>query len=113
MNTNKNTSKTIVSSHKELLRIIQQSINQYNEIRLINLLITCEVDTAVLKGKNGIPTDLSTGTIVVDYPLIIDGVECEELVINNITFNKKVVFPITSKSKIGTLAFFDCFFNIA
>ena len=56
-------------------------------------MITCEVDTAVLKGKNGIPTDLSTGTIVVDYPLIIDGVECEELVINNITFNKKVVFP--------------------
>ena len=111
MNTNMNNSKTIVSSHKELLRIIQQSINQYNEIRLVNLLITCEVDTAVLKGKNGIPTDLSTDTIVVDYPLIIDGLECKELVFNKITFNKKVVFPMTSKSKIGTLAFFDCFFN--
>ena len=104
-------SKTFVNSHKELLSIIKHSIEQYNEIRLVELIITFKVDTYSFYGKKGIPMDLSTDTILVDYPVIIDGVECEELVFNKVSFNKDVTFSITSKSKIGRLFFYDCFFK--
>lgn len=109
--TGASTCKTIVGSYKELLRIIQQSIEQHNEIRLVNLLVTFKLDTFTFINKKGIPMDLSTDTIFIEYPVIIEGLECKEVIFNKITFNKEVVFPITSNSKIGTLAFFDCFFN--
>ena len=110
-NTATSVGKTVVRSYKDLLRIIQQSIEQYNEIRLVDLLVTFKLDTYTLLGKKGIPIDSSTNTIFVDYPVIIEGIECKELVFNNITFNKEVVFPVTSKSKIGTMSFFDCYFH--
>lgn len=103
--------KTVVKSYKELFRIIQKSIEQYNEIRLVDLKISCAIDTYGLLGKKGIPMDLSSGNISVDYPVLIDGIECDELVFNKLTFNKEVISPITSKSKIGRLAFYDCIFK--
>lgn len=103
--------KTVVKSYKELFRIIQKSIEQYNEIRLVDLKISCAIDTYSLLGKKGIPMDLSSGNISVDYPVLIDGIECDELIFNKLTFNKEVVSPITSKSSIRRLAFYDCIFN--
>ena len=103
--------KTVVKSYKELFRIVQKSIEQYNEIRLVDLKISCAIDTYGLLGKKGIPMDLSSGNISVDYPVLIDGIECDELVFNKLTFNKEVISPITSKSKIGRLAFYDCIFK--
>ena len=64
--------KTVVKSYKELFRIIQKSIEQYNEIRLVDLKISCAIDTYGLLGKKGIPMDLSSGNISVDYPVLID-----------------------------------------
>ena len=103
--------KKIVKSYKELLCIIRQSIEQYEEIRLVNLLITCKVNTYNLMGKRNITMDRSTNTIRVDYPVIIEGIECDELVFDHLSFNKDVVFSITSKSTIGRLSFYDCYFN--
>jgi len=103
--------KTVVKTYKELFRIVQKSIEQYNEIRLENLHIKCEIDTYVLLHKKGIPIDLSSGNIIVDYPVFIECVECEEFIFNKLTFNKEVAFPITSKSSIVRLAFYDCVFN--
>lgn len=103
--------KKIVKSYKELLCIIRQSIEQYEEIRLVNLLITCKVNTYNLMGKRNITMDMSTNTIRVDYPVIIEGIECDELVFDHLSFNKDVVFSITSKSTIGRLSFYDCYFN--
>lgn len=37
----KRNKKTIVKTDKELLRIVQKSIEQYNEIRLENLQFQC------------------------------------------------------------------------
>lgn len=107
----KRNNKTVVKTYKELFRIVQKSIEQYNEIRLENLQIKCKVDTYVLLHKKGIPIDISSGNIIVDYPVFIECVECEEFIFNKLTFNKEVVFPITSKSSIERLAFYDCVFN--
>lgn len=105
-----NKPKTIIKSHKELLRIIKHSIKQYNEIRLKDLLILCKVDTYNFLAKKDIPTDPSTENIVVNYPVIVEGIECDEIIFNRLTFNKPVVFPITFESKIGRIAFYDCIF---
>lgn len=110
-NTTTSTDKTIVRSYKELLQIIQQSIEQYNEIRLVNLLVTFKVDTYTLLGKKGIPIDSSTDTLFVDYPVFIEGLECKEVVLNKITFNKEVGFLLSLKSEIERLAIYDCNFN--
>lgn len=107
------TGKTIVGSYEELLQIIQQSIKQHNEIRFVNLLITFKVDIYTLLSNIGIPTDSSTDTLFVDYPVIIDSLVCKEAVFDKISFNKEFVSHITSESEIGRLAFFDCFFNCA
>lgn len=103
--------KTVVKTYKELFHIVQKSIEQYNEVRLENLQIKCKVDTYVLLHKKGIPIDISSGNIIVDYPVFIECVECEEFIFNKLTFNKEVAFPITSKSSIERLAFYDCIFN--
>lgn len=83
----KRNNKTIVKTDKELLRIVQKSIEQYNEIRLENLQIKCKVDTYVLLHKKGIPIDISSGNIIVDHPVFIECVECEEFIFNKLTFN--------------------------
>lgn len=103
--------KTVVKSHKELFRIVQKSIEQYNEIRLENLQIICKIDTSVFLHKKGIPIDSFSGNVIVDFPVFIDCVECEELVFDRLSFNKEVIFPITSKSSIRRLAFYDCIFK--
>ncbi len=103
--------KTVVKTYKELFRIVQKSIEKYDEIRLENLQIKCKVDTNVLYDKKGIPIDISSGNVIVDYPVFIDCVECDELVFEKLTFNKEVTFSTTSKSSIGRLAFYDCIFN--
>ena len=59
--------KTVVKSHKELFRIVQKSIEQYNEIRLENLQIICKIDTSVFLHKKGIPIDFSSDNIIIDY----------------------------------------------
>lgn len=103
--------KTVVKSYKELFRIVQKSIEQYNEIRLENLQIICKIDTSVFLHKKGIPIDSFSGNVIVDFPVFIDCVECEELVLDRLSFNKEVIFPITSKSSIRRLAFYDCIFK--
>ena len=110
-NTTTSIDKTIVRSYKELLQIIQQSIEQHNEIRLVDLLVTFKVDTYTLLGKKGIPIDSSTDTLFVDYPVFIEGLECKEVVLNKITFNKEVGFLLSLKSEIERLAIYDCNFN--
>lgn len=112
-NTTTSTGKTIVGSYEELLQIIQQSIEQHNEIRFVNLLITFKVDIYTLLCNIGLPMDSSTDTLFVDYPVIIDSLECKEAVFDKISFNKEFVSHIPSESEIGRLAFFDCFFNCA
>ena len=110
-NTATGADKTVVRSYKDLLRIIQQSIEQHNEIRLVDLQVTFKIDTYTLLGKKGIPTDIATETLFVDYPVIIEGLECKEVVFNKITFNKEVCFLFSSKSEIERLAIYDCNFN--
>lgn len=110
-NTATGADKTVVRSYKDLLCIIQQSIEQHNEIRLVDLLVTFKVDTYTLLGKKGISTDISTDTLFVDYPVIIEGLECKEVVLNKITFNKEVSFLFSLNSEIERLAIYDCNFN--
>lgn len=107
----KRNNKTIVKTYKELFRIVQKSIEQYNEIRLENLQIICKIDTSVFLHKKGIPIDSFSGNVIVDFSVFIDCVECEELVLDRLSFNKEVIFPITSKSSIRRLAFYDCIFK--
>lgn len=107
----KDSNITIAKTYKDLLSIIRHSIEQYNEIRLVDLKIAFDVNTLMLVGKKGIPMDPSTNTIFVNYPVIIDGLECDNVIIDRLSFKEKVYFISNTKSIFGNLAFYDCFFD--
>ena len=104
-------SKNIVKNNRELIRIIKQSIEKYNEIQIVDLLITYKVDIYDLLQDIRIPIDSSSENMIIDYPVTIERIECDELVFNKLVFNKALVFPTTTKSTINKLSFFDCSFN--